>query len=140
MSWRTWMYPELDRFPFRDQCDALLNIAEHEAMRRVNAPWPVSVAILFAVLLSLSDFLWKALNPRPPIVPTYLTFSLCAVTLIAIVWWSLRCFRREVRKRLRADLIDLGLPTCLICGLDTTGIKQSTCPECGALLDDLGDD
>lgn len=42
-----------------------------------------------------------------------------------------RLHRRDVQRSVRAQIRALGIPLCLHCGYNLTGIESARCPECG---------
>ena len=87
------------------------------------------VAVFLAVVGSTGVFvLWdKLVASVPSRWSVYLLFMLCLVGFGIAVWLT----RRDIRRRLRAQLAKKGIPICIPCGYDLTGNVSGTCPECG---------
>ncbi len=45
-----------------------------------------------------------------------------------------RLVREPMRKSLRRQMADLGVPVCVPCGYDLRGLAEARCPECGAAV------
>jgi len=50
----------------------------------------------------------------------------CLVSYLPILWFS-----KRIRHSLRQQLRDAGIPVCIHCGYQLTGLPEARCPECG---------
>jgi hypothetical protein len=69
-------------------------------------------------------------------LPNALQSALMPLSLLAIITLWLTVSRSYFRRELRIDLRRHGLPICVHCGYDITGIDGLTCSECGKPLID----
>ena len=61
-------------------------------------------------------------------LPSVLVYAMACICVQ--VGWVI-AIRRSVRRRVREELYELGVPVCTACGYDLTGNITGTCPECG---------
>ena len=86
-------------------------------------------ALFLSVVVSTAVFvLWdKLVASVPSRWSVYLLFALCIIGFGIAVWFT----RRDIRRRLRAQLAEKGIPVCIPCGYNLTGNESGVCPECG---------
>jgi hypothetical protein len=60
----------------------------------------------------------------PFVSPAILVFPM-------VIWLQFRITRRPVRRHLRKQLCEKGIPFCIECGYDLKGNESGRCPECG---------
>ncbi len=86
-------------------------------------------AALLSVIVATGLFvMWDKLIESVP--SNWALFPLSGLCLIGFgfaIWFT----RRDIRRRLRAQLSKKGAPICIPCGYNLTGNESGTCPECG---------
>ncbi len=94
----------------------------------VNGPRTRVVAFLTVVGATGLFVLWdKLVASVPSSWSLHLPYTLFLIGFGAAIWLT----RRDIRRRLRAQLAKKGIPICIQCGYDLTGNESGTCPECG---------
>jgi hypothetical protein len=88
-------------------------------------------AALFLPSLFLADLAADLLGNGRPSVSWFVGFF--AGTCVISQGLLIVLLRRHARRRIRMDLVALGLPRCIACGYDLTGNASGRCPECGTL-------
>lgn len=66
------------------------------------------------------------------------TLGACLVLAVLLLWG--RFLRQEYARALRGLLRERGIPVCMACGYNLTGITEPRCPECGTASSDATDD
>ncbi|MCB9838143.1 MAG: hypothetical protein H6813_02290 [Phycisphaeraceae bacterium] len=128
-----WLFPELRRFDSRVSGRYALRIAHWESLRSRRV---IVFAVFTAVaVIATKLFIKHALAPRFPLEDYASEWIFYIALLIFLAFHS-----RESRKPLRRYLRMEGVPICVACGYDTTGIGQAMCPECGASLGESNND
>jgi hypothetical protein len=123
-----WFLPETSRLP--EQRERSLVAARVLRMLGFTGPRGFLVgAFLFvpSVLIAreLSGLLRVGYGWLVPFWAVYAAACICVQVLMAVA------VRRSVRRRVRKELSERGLPVCAACGYDLTGNVSGTCPECG---------
>lgn len=72
--------------------------------------------------------------------PNHGAATLGAFLVLAVLLLWGRFLRQEYARALRGLLRERGLPVCMACGYNLTGIAERRCPECGAASSDATDD
>ncbi len=98
----------------------------------VNGQRTRAVAFLLVVVTTGLFVLWDKLVASVPSNWSLPLLGLLYLIGLGIAIWFTR---RDVRRRLRAQLSKKGIPVCIPCGYDLTGNVSGTCPECGATTD-----
>lgn len=124
-------YPELD---------AIASTAERQ--RLLSAAWrdvvPRASTILLVVACEIIPF--AALYFGLTLLRTYLKISFPFPIAVAAMFLGfvnpflfVRLVREPMRKSLRRQLAERGVPVCVPCGYDLRGLTERRCPECGAI-------
>jgi len=128
MSWRSWLYPELEYF--NEGSDR--NIAWRTAFKALlSRPlfWIYEFA-LFAGVITIKELIPFGSRSVSFIASTSLTMLWALAAFGGAMW----VFQRGIRKSLRTQLALNGVNVCAGCGyriLDET----RPCPECGTPFD-----
>lgn len=128
------LYPELRLFRNRTE----RRVAWRKAYPGISLV-PVGVVVLlmccWLALIEYSQFLdW--IGQYPPAVQIG-ALGAPMITTGAIL---IPIRRASIRKRLRRELIDIGIPVCVQCGYDIRCLPEPRCPECGtAFAKEKGD-
>ncbi len=94
----------------------------------VNGPRTLAAAFLSVIVATGLFVLWdKLVASVPSRWSVYLLFILSLIGFGIAIWLT----RRDIRRRLRAQLTKKGIPVCIPCGYDLTGNVTGRCPECG---------
>ena len=111
-----------------------LNLFEAGAERRrmlqdaVNGQRTRAAAFLVVVGATGLFVLWdKLVASVPSRWSLHLMLALYLISFGIAVWFT----RRDIRRRLRAQLARKGVPICIPCGYNLTGNESGVCPECG---------
>ncbi len=98
----------------------------------VNGPRTIVAAFLSVVGATGLFVLWdKLVASIPSSWSLHLMFMLYLIGFGIAIWFT----RRDIRRRLRAQLAKKGIPVCIPCGYDLTGNISGTCPECGTAVE-----
>jgi hypothetical protein len=131
-----WLFPELSRFDDRTQRQAAWEgAANANRLRFVRAVLMATIitmgccVALFAGVDALRDRLGKW------IITGIVTFVAVAVGGVATGLLAFGFVRRSVRRALRRQLTEAGMPMCVDCGYDLRGQTEPRCPECGTPFD-----
>ncbi len=91
------------------------------------------VAAFLSVVVATGLFvLWdKLVASVPSRWSAYILFALCLVGFGVAVWFTWQ----DIRRRLRAELAEKGVPICVPCGYNLTGNVSGVCPECGTKIE-----
>ncbi len=134
-KFHAWLYPEIKLFPTERGWRAA-NIGLRSVLIRRPGMWRIVVFIMLIPLYAALMF------PQFFAVHYKLMNFLLAIPFPVIAWAVRSSFRsrNEVRRELRELLREQGIPICIPCGYNLTGIQSPRCPECGeAFGTKLGD-
>ena len=122
----SWLYPELAQFPTKEGRRIGEQRIEH-LLSRTGRSWIGSLFIFLFVVVSL--------RPLHPIGTGHWVVVLLAKwAVLWLVFYAARIVftsRSEVRRDLRVCLRGQGIPICIFCGYNLTGLQSPCCPECG---------
>ena len=94
----------------------------------VNGPRTHVAALLCVVGATGMFVLWdKLVESIPSDWSLYPLFMLNLIGFGFAIWFT----RRDIRRRLREQLVKKGIPVCITCGYNLTGNESGVCPECG---------
>ena len=97
----------------------------------VNGPRTRVAAFLVVVGPTGLFVLWdKLVVSVPSSWSLYLMLMLYLMGIGTAIWFT----RRGIRRRLRAQLAQKGIPVCVPCGYNLTGNESGVCPECGTAM------
>jgi len=97
----------------------------HEA---VYGPRTLAVAFLCVIVATGMFVLWdKLVESIPSDWSMYPLFVLNLIGFGFAGWFT----RRDIRRRLREQLVKKGIPVCIPCGYNLTSNVSGVCPECG---------
>ncbi len=101
----------------------------------VNGPRTLVAAFLVVVGATGLFVLWdKLVASVPSSWSLYLMLMLYLMGFGTAFWFT----RRDIRRRLRAQLAKKGIPVCIPCGYNLTGNESGVCPECGTAMQKTG--
>jgi hypothetical protein len=125
--------------------------AAYPELARFDRDEDAKVAIRRAILLSTRSWRWQFMHgtlllcwaggvmlfikygdPLISWLPCVAYQALIMSSLGAMFLVEVAVTRNRFRQHLREILVQLGVPVCLDCGYDLTGLDSSRCPECGA--------
>ena len=124
--WLAWWFPDLTRIESASARRTLWR----SAFRPVSDSW----AYRASIILPYTGCLF-ALLVGPRIVDIWIVVVVAAFLMTLSYPAALWPVRRRITHNLRRILNERGLPTCLKCGYDLTGIESGVCPECGTKID-----
>jgi fructose-specific phosphotransferase system IIC component len=88
----------------------------------------IGVGIVGGLTIGLACVLlakrWRLPQWLPGVVTAFIT-SLTSVLVVHVVW------RGPLQAQIRRELNERGIPLCIRCGYNLTGLTQPRCPECG---------
>lgn len=100
-----------------------------QAINRPRTHVVVSLSVIAATgLFVLWDKLVASVTPSMGLLVLLLSF----VLIFGAVLWFMR---RNIRRRLRAQLASKGVPICIPCGYNLTGNLSGVCSECGTKIE-----
>jgi hypothetical protein len=117
-------FPELARFKSVFDCQAaLVRAQEDPRIQQLNritktANWLIVLAVGLAMLYSTNDTLLT-------------TLAAVGVGGCLLVIENRVFFRTHLKRSIREQLADMGVPICIACGYDLRGQIEMRCPECG---------
>lgn len=127
-----WLYPELALFPSRN---ARRDADGKMARLMLTSPvfWTCMLTLPFIdvfLITRATPFISRIFTGKVAQLlvglALGLTLALGAATLCMIV-----ARRNRIRRMLRECLREQGIPICITCGYDLTGLASKVCPECG---------
>jgi len=129
--------PERQLFPTPQHFDdAIRRIIQTGLVRGWRAiPFGILMGVGFSMPMFLLDH-FGFIGARNPFFTTALgamVFGIlgCLPTFVVMTLF----LRRVGRKRIRRELIGIGVPVCMTCGYCLRGVESARCPECGWVLD-----
>lgn len=132
LDYRCIILPELRRLPSAvERRRVWAQVNRRGARPRSFARWCGVVTLSAIVLLALPVAAFAATRISSGRI------NLVIVLAIGTVPWILPLLfkRARLRQPARAYLRVAGIPICVRCGYDTTGVSSARCPECGDDLD-----
>ena len=133
MSLKSRLFPELELCRSANERAA----AWKSAQRRMNAHrWIVFVILLIGGLMF--PFVLPMLG-----VPVERRGLLRGINLLVVTLLGggvSLMFRSKMRRWLREFLATIGIPVCVDCGYNLTGLPEPRCPECGQPFEPKGDE
>ncbi len=87
----------------------------------------------FIMVVSVTGLfvLWdKLVTSIPSTWSLLIILVLFLIGLGMVIWYT----RLDIRRRLRTQLAQTGIPICIPCGYNLTGNKSGVCPECGTII------
>jgi len=124
MSWRTWIFPELEHYDGFWARQGAINRCSTRILRNRKillgylATAVVAVGLPFVLVFGFDSTIFdRSYSPA--------IYGVCV--MIPFLWLTNGAVRREMRDELRFK----GLPICVKCGYDLGSIENSNCPECG---------
>lgn len=122
------LLPELDLFETRAQRDAAFRRATAGTFASLRF-WGFFVAVVVSFTAVERHWVEPFLVARNV---DYIWDVVCVMGIgifmfDAVVWVS----RKRIRRSLREQLAELGLPVCMKCGYDLRAQEAPRCPECG---------
>ena len=130
-----WMFPELARFETAEQ----RRVAWQEAHRQSRLLCALIVGLGAGIgtgfLVVLLDIFFGRIVAvsLPAVAKGCLAGGVAGAAAGYIGWWPVR---GRIRRSLRQQLTEAGIPTCVPCGYDLRGQIEPRCPECGTPFDD----
>ncbi len=121
--WRRCV-PELDLFPPHES---------DRAFRRAAWNWQTNLSITamgivgFVIGLCVPPIL-HSMFPLHHLILALIRHS----SLFGFIFWGMWLSRTRIRRKLRQELISIGVLICGPCGYDLRGLTEPRCPECGA--------
>ena len=122
------VFPELARFENDEERTRVLKNYSRKVFRS-GYTW----VILFIGIPILTTLLVLVTRIALPGWSGYVSGVIAGVSFGAGFQWLLRS---PLRRNLRRELIDRGVPICLHCGYDLRGQNVPRCPECGVGFDE----
>lgn len=118
--------PELERF--RDIYDA------HEAMQRAFKTPAVRRIVTTTMTVAWCASAWLSLELLQRGASPFTVIMTCVVLLagFAAVFHGVPLYGNALRRHLREQLRERGVPICVACGYDTRSSTTPRCPECGS--------
>lgn len=134
--WWRRRFPELARFPTDKQAENALDRAtEDGGMQRSD--WQLAAAFVIGIAVITGVFVYFTMRIGPQWrVPLKIGEWIYAVVMACATFVLLvHIYRRQIRRSLREQLCDIGVPICVPCGYDLRGLDEPRCPECGRPFD-----
>lgn len=128
------MFPELLLFPTRKEGQRALRKAARGSLLSLRF-W--GLFVVFIAALTLLDRLCVEPLFRGFGIDSVLPFMYGAIAGTVGVLGTLWVSRKKIRRRLRCQLRQMGVPLCVKCGYDLRGQQELRCPECGTELDEV---
>lgn len=114
------LFPELNRF----------DTVQHARKAHARAMLRSGLGVLLPIVIAGAPFV-LLLDP-----PSKYIWWLFFPTWIALPWGITYLFRARIRRYLRKELAESGVPICVKCGYDLRGQSAPRCPECGTPFDE----
>jgi protein-S-isoprenylcysteine O-methyltransferase Ste14 len=131
-----WLFSELSCFEDRAQRQAAWESAANaNRLRFVGAVLMATIVTMgcFAVAFEGAVTLRHLLGRW--IMTGMVAFAAAGLGGMGTGVLALAFVRRSVRRTLRRQLTDAGMPMCVDCGYDLRGQTEPRCPECGTPFD-----
>ncbi len=143
--WQARLYPELLLLDTNAERKQVLREAQANMLAATEGPlhrrgYAAAAIILISVSLVVTQYLVRRIGED---------LSLLGARLVGVVGYGLaaalvvmaiqRLWYKPLRDQLRRELIARGIPVCLHCGYNLTGLTEPRCPECGQPFEAKGD-
>ncbi len=122
------LFPELRLF----DTPAERKQAMRRAEKTLTPTWEYGLLVLVAIACAMAMFV----TLEAFAAPTWVQGVGCGLAISAPSAAGGWLFRRRIRRSLRQQLIERGVPVCLACGYQLRGQVDPRCPECGAAFDE----
>lgn len=110
----------------------------HGAIYKSKQRHGLRLLVLILVIVPVSLFSRRLLEPflmrtggLSKTAIEFIRYALLIIAAIACTFAALWLLRRQYQKRLREYLLNKGIPVCLHCGYNLSGLTEPRCPECG---------
>lgn len=123
-----WLYPELMHYSGWFDRQRAIRRASNRSMKRRKI-WVSFVIVMLlgsAAPLLIVEIVGVQYFVFPGSPAVFAAYGLFFGAIFG------RIQQQAMRKEMRIELYDRGVPICLGCGYDTTGLVGDQCPECGA--------
>ena len=119
------LFPELGRFPKSHDARAALKRASSRLL------WKFIIgSFILAGLFTIATFSLPSVGvPISARGGVHLVLAVLLWTGILAFGWSIR---GPIRRNLRQQLVEEGIPICVSCGYDLSHLRSDRCPECGS--------
>ncbi len=128
------LYPELSLVEDRDERHRIFKTAERKLFTNWRA-WVVALPVTTVVILLLHEGR-LILQSTKYIAPWMALIVFLFAVLAYISFVSTFVFVKPMRRSIRKQLLDRGIPVCCNCGYYLRGLPEPRCPECGASFDE----
>lgn len=130
---RIWLCPELTRFKTAESRLAAFRLALHQTFRR---NWKFDVLVSIGLFLAVTLFAFVVNETKMfRAVSIWIRFAFMVSFSWAGAFVLFILVRGPMRRHLRTQLVEKGIPICLACGYDLRGQVEARCPECGTPFD-----
>ncbi len=123
-SLREKQFPDLKRLESEDQRRNAMKTCRRNLYRRHRAVRILSWGLPFSFAVQL----WLIYVGAVTVLVGQLLIDVEGILVLLCMIWL---YVPRLRYSLREYLNEIGLPTCLACGYDLTGLTEPRCPECG---------
>jgi uncharacterized paraquat-inducible protein A len=132
--WRTKLFPELLLLDGVAERNQLLRDAKRQMKHRGWYSAAVCVGVIASILAP--QYFERRIGAYFSVARTRLLGILVTGLAVAAVVWAIqRLWYKPLRDQIRRELIERGIPVCLRCGYNLTGLSEPRCPECGTSFD-----
>ncbi len=129
----TRLYPELSLVEDREERHRIFKTAERRLFSSWFA-WVVALPVTLVVVLLLNE-LQQILQRTRFIAPWMAMLAFGAALLAYIAFVSTFVLVKPMRRSIREQLLEKGIPVCRRCGYPLRGLPEPRCPECGQNFD-----